>query len=59
MDATRWIGAVIGFSATGYAVDRLGLQTALFTSALLPLLAMLLLAAQQAAKMKTYTFNSG
>ena len=43
-DAARWAGGICGFAGTGYAVQSLGLQTTLLAAALLPLLAVALLA---------------
>src|SRR4029434_3424733 len=43
-DAARWAGGICGFAGTGYAVQRLGLQNTALAGALLPLLAVALLA---------------
>ncbi len=42
-EAIKWLGGVVGFAVTGYAVDALGLKTAIVTSVSLPVIAMLLL----------------
>jgi MFS family permease len=41
--ATPWIGGVIGFAVTGYAVQNLGMPTTFTLAALLPLTAIVLL----------------
>lgn len=43
-DAAKWAGGICGFAGTGYAVQIFGLQTTLLAGALLPLLAVALLA---------------
>lgn len=43
-DAAKWAGGICGFAGTGYAVQILGLQTTLLAGALLPLLAVAMLA---------------
>jgi len=40
---TTWIGGVIGFAVTGYAVKNLGMPTTFILAALLPLTAITLL----------------
>jgi predicted MFS family arabinose efflux permease len=40
---TIWIGGVIGFAVTGYAVKILGMPTTFILAALLPLTAIILL----------------
>jgi len=45
LDAVKWLGGVAGFALAGYAVQAFGLQQALWISASLPVLAILLLAA--------------
>jgi MFS family permease len=42
-NASNWIGAVVGFVGTGYAVQGLGLTSTLVWSAVLPLISILLL----------------
>jgi MFS family permease len=39
----RWVGAIVGYAGAGYAVQSFGLSMTLLTSALLPLLALVLL----------------
>jgi MFS family permease len=41
--ATNWVGAIVGFTATGHAAQRLGLTPTLVGGAALPLIAVLLL----------------
>jgi MFS family permease len=41
--ATNWVGAVIGYAGTGYAIQHLGLTAAFVIGACLPLLAIVLL----------------
>jgi MFS family permease len=46
-DAAKWLGGVVGFAGTGFAVQQLGLTQALMASLVLPLLAILLLLVRQ------------
>jgi MFS family permease len=41
--ATAWVGGVVGFAGTGYAVQNLGIPTTFTLAALLPLTAIVLL----------------
>jgi MFS family permease len=42
-ESAKWLGGVVGLAGSGYAIERLGLSQALLLSALLPMLAALLL----------------
>jgi MFS family permease len=42
-NATTWVGGVLGFAGTGYAIQRLGLTATVLLGAALPLLAIALL----------------
>jgi MFS family permease len=42
-ESIKWLGGVLGFAVTGYAVDILGLKTAIVTSVSLPVIAIVLL----------------
>lgn len=46
-DAVKWLGGVVGFASTGFAVQSLGLSLALLASLALPVTAIVLLLALQ------------
>jgi predicted MFS family arabinose efflux permease len=48
----RWVGAIVGYSGTGYAVEYVGLSMTLLASALVPLLAVILVIQVRRAKVQ-------
>ena len=49
---TYWVGAVVGLSGTGYAIENLGMSSALILGALIPLVAIALLIPFREARRK-------
>jgi MFS family permease len=48
--ATNWVGGIIGWSCTGYAIEQIGITSSMITASFLPLIAVVLLSFIQPAK---------
>ena len=48
--AANWVGGIIGWSGTGYAIENIGILSSLITASFLPLMAIILLIFIQSAK---------
>jgi MFS family permease len=48
--AANWVGGIIGWSGTGYAIENIGILSSLITASFLPLIAIILLIFIQSAK---------
>ena len=60
LNATSWIGGIIGLGGTGYAVETLGMMPTLVLAAGLPLMAIvLLIPVSEAGPQKGSTRQSG
>ena len=53
-DTARWLGAVVGFSGTGIAIQQLGLNTAFMLGASIPLIAIALIVSIYAPRLPMF-----